>query len=498
MNSPGGEDLPTVSVVVLNHRRPHLLERALTALALLDYPAFEIVVVGDQPDIAGYGMPDWLAGQIRYSCFTEPNICKARNIAIQMAQGNIVAFIDDDAVPEPGWLTGLTQPFARTDVAVVGGTVRASDGVSIEWQGGTFDRAGTETPLMLTQDITILTAGEQLGSNRFLSLRGVNTAFRRTALLQAGGFDEAIRYYLDETDMALRLVETGWSSAITRNAEVHHLLVPNATRGLLRKPADQHEIGAAKAIFCRKHLQGDLETALSGFVDQRRNMLDPQMRLGIVREADCKRMRKQLEAGFADGLSRQSVCPLISGASSDTGFSPFRHSRSEQVLDVAVDTGWSPTANTALSRLARKLADAGHRVSIFSFRSGPHPLKVTFRDGMWQHTGGTWSLPAHDAASPAISRAARARTERQRITRVRGFDVILRARTSNDGPDFIELPGSRQKVTILQGDRFSGDSGAIRLLLQSVADGELQAENPPDHSIARPETDTLHRIASTP
>ena len=54
-------------------------------------------------------LPPLRAGQI---AFDEANISVARNLGIMAAASEIVGFIDDDAVPEPTWLTRLTAPFA--------------------------------------------------------------------------------------------------------------------------------------------------------------------------------------------------------------------------------------------------------------------------------------------------------------------------------------------------------------------------------------------------
>lgn len=476
-----GETLPTVSVAVLNHRRPHLLERVLSTVSQLEYPSFEVVVVGDQQTLAQYELPAPLSETVKYVHFAEPNICRARNHAIRVAGGEIIAFIDDDAVPEPDWAQELVQPFSDPDVATAGGTVRASNGVTLEWQGGTFDRTGTETPLSLSQNITVSTAAEQHRSQTYLSLRGVNSAFRRTAVLQAGGFDEAIRYYLDETDMALRLADTGWSAAIVRSAEVHHLLVPNATRGLRRKPGNQHEIGAAKALFCKKHCPELLSASLSAFKNRRLAMLDPQMRLGIVRTTDRDRVIRELEAGFQDGAARQAHHPLDASTSTPKA---LLHVPSQTRLNIAVETGWNPSMNTALSQLAIALADQGHRVSRFSFRSGWHPVTVGFRNGVWVHSGGTWTLPNQSDGGVAIGRRSRSRSERRRVEQRRSFDAVLTGDPGPDDADSIELPGSRLKVSLQCHDHSRVGKAEFRALLQCVADGRNLAQSPAHDSIA--------------
>lgn len=492
MSSAPEQDL-TVTVAILNHRRPDLLKRVLAGIAQLDYRAFEIVVVGDQPGLGEYALPEWLQDQVRYVPFAEPNICRSRNLAIQTAHAEIVAFIDDDAVPEPTWLSELVKPFSDPMVASVGGSVRTSDGITLEWQGGTFDRSGDEDPLDLQEDIVVRTAEAQNASGRYLSLRGVNSAFRRKALVEASGFDEAIRYYLDETDMALRLAKAGWSAAIARKAEVHHLLVPNSTRGLLRKPGDQHEIGAAKAIFCKNHAPEDLEDVLSAFKRRRIASLDPQMRLGIVRTSDRVRVEQQLKTGIEAGLGRNSVYPLADQRSPE--FHPFEPQSSE-ALGIAIETGWHPNANADLLGLGIRLAEAGHRVSHFMFRSGFHAPRVSFRRGAWHHTGGTWTLPHPAGKRPAITRAARADSERRRVAQQRRFDLRLTCETPRARYHTIELPGSRRKIAIHKLDGSSVDIEAAVLLLQYVADACGTEHNAAKSCIDKPRADIATAVTT--
>ncbi len=308
---------PTVSVAILNHRRPHVLPRLLTSISRIDDPAFEIIVVGDQPGPDACDLRGRLTNKVRYRRFDEPNISRARNHAIRAASGEIVAFIDDDALPEPDWLPGLVRPFKDPMVAAVGGVLRHGDGGRFERQGGEFDLTGHEVPLALGPGTATRSAARQIRSGRYLSIRGANCAFRRSALMRVGGFDEAIRYYLDETDIALRLAQSGWSATIAGRAQVRHLKLPNAVRNSGQKPGSLHEIAASKAFFVKRHSGLDPRKALQDFKARRIAMLDPQMRLGIVRTADRNRIARELDAGIADGLGRQSILPLRAVAARD-------------------------------------------------------------------------------------------------------------------------------------------------------------------------------------
>ncbi|MDB9944910.1 glycosyltransferase family 2 protein [Ascidiaceihabitans sp.] len=106
----------SVSVVVVSRDRPDALYLCVLGLSQVQYNAFEIVVVADAKGLAAL---DDFKGKIKAVQFDDANISMARNIGIVHSAGEIVAFIDDVAVPEPTWLTYLTAPFSRGEVSAV-------------------------------------------------------------------------------------------------------------------------------------------------------------------------------------------------------------------------------------------------------------------------------------------------------------------------------------------------------------------------------------------
>lgn len=417
---------PRVSVVLLNHRRPHLLARVLHGVAQLDYPSFEVVVVGDQSSIQAYDLPPEWARRIRYRQVTEPNICLSRNVGIAMSGGEIIAFIDDDAVPEPDWLSELVIPFQTKTVGAVAGSVRGSDGLHMEWTGGWFDRTGEETPTGPTDQIRIADSKTQITRSRFLALMGVNTAFRRDALVGAGGFDQAYQYYLDETDMALRLTRAGWSAAYVPSAQVHHLREENAARDALRTPRNLVQIAASKAFFCQRHLPPkDVASALTAFRERRVADLDPYIRLGVLRRTGRDALIGQLDQGLSEGVKRQSSLPL-SGSDPIPEFQHFLPDGQQIPLRLVVVSGWGIGPIGRARNAARRLAEAGYSVTCISYMSGPLPISVGFDRGVWMHRGGTWQFMDLWRKGKPLSRAARAKAELDRIAVHRSFDLVLK------------------------------------------------------------------------
>ena len=106
-----------VSVVVVSRHRPERLALSLKAISQLYYPNFEVIVVADMDALRRVAP----AAPIRSVAFDDPNIAVARNLGVVAAAGEVIALIDDDAVPETTWLDYLTQPFDDPNVAASGG-----------------------------------------------------------------------------------------------------------------------------------------------------------------------------------------------------------------------------------------------------------------------------------------------------------------------------------------------------------------------------------------
>ena len=97
---------PTVSVIVVSRGRAADLPLCLLGISQLEYPNFEVVLVADREGLsAARDLPFF--DDLKSVEFNDANISAARNLGIAEAAGEIVAFIDDDAVPEPSWLRQL-------------------------------------------------------------------------------------------------------------------------------------------------------------------------------------------------------------------------------------------------------------------------------------------------------------------------------------------------------------------------------------------------------
>jgi O-antigen biosynthesis protein len=125
---------PRISVVVCTHNGDGTLRECLSGLRALRYPDYEVVVVSD-------GSTDETATIVREHgfCLIERDhvgLAAARNAGLEAATGEIVAYIGDDACPDPDWLTYLADSFAATG-ASSGATARRRPSSSASGRIGT-------------------------------------------------------------------------------------------------------------------------------------------------------------------------------------------------------------------------------------------------------------------------------------------------------------------------------------------------------------------------
>ncbi|HVH09513.1 MAG TPA: glycosyltransferase [Gemmatimonadales bacterium] len=223
---------PRISVVVCTHNGARTIRDCLQGLARLDYPDYEVIVVND-------GSTDATASLVgRYDCrliqTEQRGLASARNTGLRAATGEIVAYIDDDAYPDPHWLRYLAAAFLRTSHAGVGGPNVAPPG------DGPIAECVARAPGGPVHVLVTDTEAEHIP--------GCNMAFRRACLEAIGGFDPQFRTAGDDVDVCWRLEERGWTLGFHPAAMVwHHRR--NSIRAYYKQ---QIGYGRAEALLERK------------------------------------------------------------------------------------------------------------------------------------------------------------------------------------------------------------------------------------------------------
>ena len=373
----------TVSIVIVSRHRPDALRRCLIGVSQQRYDPFEVVVVADPESCRVLRMMPQ-AADIRVVPFDQANISAARNLGIGVAAGEIIAFIDDDAVPEPNWLHFLVAPFADRAVAAAGGFVRGRNGISWQNRAQSVDQTGQCMPIdVVTDRPTVLTPA--LG--RAIKTEGTNMAVRQSVLADMGGFDPRFRFFLDETDLNLRLAARGLCTAIAPRAEVHHGFAASARRRADRAPVDLAEIGASWAVFLGKHCPPDLQdVAWARVKEEERNRALTHMVGGTLEPRDVRRLMRGLLDGYRKGAARQTV-PMPVLTLQPQLFRPWPRRRDVRSV-VLSGRVWS---RRRLRRQARQEVDAGNIVTVICLSPTALFHRVRFcQGGYWEHTGGVF------------------------------------------------------------------------------------------------------------
>jgi len=374
----------SVSVIVVSRGRAELLELCLTAIGQLYYPSFEIIVVTDPAGVAMVQGKGW-GKRVKLVPFEEANISAARNAGIAQASGDIVAFIDDDAVPEPTWLTYLIEAFEDENIAAAGGFVRGRNGISYQWMANLLTRTGKNIPLDIL-DISSFSPSPPPGGA--VKTEGTNCAFRRDLLTDLGGFDPVFKFFADEADLNMRIARAGARTALVPLAQVHHGYAASDRRAADRAPTSLFEIGASTAVFLRKHAKPDeIEPALERFRAEQRARLIHHMVSGGLEPCDVDRLMTDLQSGIDDGNVR-SFGPLATMNIKAPPFLPFVR---EQGTGKAVCMAGRWGSGAVLARKAEQKLKAGNVVSLYIFSPTALYHKVRFhRDGYWVQTGGVF------------------------------------------------------------------------------------------------------------
>ena len=370
------------SLIIVSRHRPAALMRALAGVAQMDHPDFELIVVTDPVSaqiIGTLGLPIKL---VRYD---QANISAARNIGLQLAAGQVVAFLDDDAVPEPSWLSRLAAPFADLQVTAAGGYVLGRSGLAWQWRALWVDGDGFDQPFDPGPGISLHPGT----ARRTLKTQGTNCAFRRDSLLAIGGFDEGFAFYLDEADVNLRLAADGGLTAVVPDAVVHHGFAASSRRRKDRVPTDLTQIGYSLARFTARH--GLTPDALDRHIAHQRARLIRHMVSGALEPSAVRRLMAGLRNGIKIAQSQEAAGVQRPGLNGSP-LAPTRHP-----FAALPNTGprqgrllFGPTTQrTALEAEAKAARAKGEIVTLFLFSRGvrPHIHRFT-ADGWWEQSGG--------------------------------------------------------------------------------------------------------------
>jgi len=174
-----------VSVVICTYamERYDVFSECVDSVLAQTYDRLEVVIVVDGNDPVFDRVVDEYGGleDVVFHCNEEnQGISYSRTKGAKIATGEVVAFIDDDAVAEPDWIEQLARVYEESDAIAVGGHAKP------DWV--------TKKPDFFPEEFYWLVGCDERGMGEHMEeLRntyGSNISFRRDIFLNVGGYDE--------------------------------------------------------------------------------------------------------------------------------------------------------------------------------------------------------------------------------------------------------------------------------------------------------------------
>ena len=440
------------SVVINTYNRADYLANAVRSVATQSHPSVELIIVNGPSTDHTVQVLDSLRDQgyqFKLLDCASRNLSESRNIGISAAAGDVVLFIDDDAVAHPRWVERIMAPYLDEKVGAVGGFTIDHTGMAFQCRYTVCDRLGNATFLNTLDPAQLLQAGTGYA---YPSLLGTNSSFRRNLLLKLGGFDEVFAYLLDETDVCLRVVDAGRRIVTVPDALVLHKYAPSHTRNAERIPSSLLAPARSKAYFMLKHAQL-AQASISDMyakIDNYRKDIDFSNRWFLdhkkISVQHFDKLSRELNEGIAEGMAlgndratMSRVSRHLSGARPlADSFLPVRQDqrfrfRPGSLRIYFVSQGYPPRDTSGIARWTQEcalgLVELGHEVHVIT-RAEAAVSFVDVVDGVWVHSVADRFDEERIFHSPVplpdgiLRRAEAVLAEIQRSQSVWGVDVV--------------------------------------------------------------------------
>lgn len=382
-----------VSIIINTYNRGSKLRECLRNLRHLNYEDFEVIVVnGPSTDDTEDVCRD--ANNIAELCkCPEVNLSMSRNIGIAAAVGEICAFVDDDALTHPSWLSEITAHYDSPKVVGVGGYTLDNTGTQFQATATLCDRLG--------QDYSAAFSGTEAfcfpGSPLYPSLLGTNSSFRRDALVEIGGFNDVFAYFLDETDVCLRLVDNGGVIKHAPRALVYHRFAPSHVRNPLNVPKTRFLPIRSKAYFMLKHgLLLYRESEIAAFIEKLRHDTKREdsanAQEGRITGPALARLSQEVDEAIKEAYqlaasSLSTPFSLTSTTRSKRAFQRYPSADKATFRIAFISRGYPPEDTNGIARwthlLAKGLAAKGHIVHVITLAE--EQAQTSYKDGVWVH-----------------------------------------------------------------------------------------------------------------
>ena len=231
-----------VSVIIPLHRDTAIFRKSLALLSVIDYDAYEVIVVSDIDIVA---LPNWVI-HVQTGSKTDTGPGVKRDIGLRAAKGVIIAYIDDDAYPRTDWLREATAYLNRNpSISAIGGPGLTPPDSSFRERlsGCIYESRLGSGPLRFR----FVQRG--LEGSLVDDWPAYNLLIRRIALEEVGGWSTSL-YGGEDTWLCSRLIDAGCKIAYSPNVVVFH----HRRRVVIPHLKQVSNIGRRRGSFTRSRL----------------------------------------------------------------------------------------------------------------------------------------------------------------------------------------------------------------------------------------------------
>jgi hypothetical protein len=255
-----------------------------------------------------------------------------------MSAGDIIAFIDDDAIPDKYWLNDILSMYTDKSIGGVGGKVYAPIGTPFMFERGVIDIWGRANPYYTGEDCN------DANGTKFNIMLGTNCTFSREALLAVNGFDEYYDYFNDESDLCVRVIKAGYKILHHPHAYIHHEFAKSHVRmdneGIR---LNWFPIAKNTVYFIIKNSQG-----LASYREQETHLEEEKSRFleffklwqqtGRISEYEANEFTRESEEGFKTGYQsgRNDERLLGNDLDGETGFLQYDPNNIDAVYSICL------------------------------------------------------------------------------------------------------------------------------------------------------------------
>jgi GT2 family glycosyltransferase len=204
-----------LTIAIPTYRREGILIDTLRHVRSASEPVVDVIVLDqtfEHTDAVTQSLQEMdVAGAIRWLRLSDPSITRAMNCGLVEARHDIVLFLDDDIVPEPGLIEAHLDAHLETGAALVAGRVIQPWQEAVDFSTDENFHFASTRPAWVTE------------------FMGGNFSLRRDVALRLGGFDEhfvGVAYNF-EAEFAHRLRQAGHKIYFAPKAIIHHLKAPS-------------------------------------------------------------------------------------------------------------------------------------------------------------------------------------------------------------------------------------------------------------------------------